>query len=102
MKDAIIKDIIITGEFLSDYASAPNRVRNRIDKLTTMILEGERLPKSMRPHNSPKSELWIGYVTINQGSWRLIFQEDLENPGTIIYLRLIDHDTMDRILHEDF
>jgi hypothetical protein len=95
-----IRDIQITEDFSYDYENAPRTIQKRVDKLVRMILEGGKIPPSMNPHKSAEedSEVWIGYVTVNKGSWRMLFQEDLTDVGIIILDRLVSHAEMDDII----
>ena len=70
---AKIEDIRITDEFSADFDTAPKRIQKKIDRLIRMTLDAGRLPQSVNPHPSYIHELWIGYVTVGNQAWRMLY-----------------------------
>ena len=95
-----IADIRLTQEFYSDYDHAPQQVKRSMDKLIRMMTTNGDYPRSMKKKKikSDYNDVFSGYVTRNHRHWRVLFEEDLD--GTIVLLRLLDHEKRDKYLNE--
>ena len=98
-----IRDVSMVEEFYDDYAGAPNQVKKRVDNKIRIMGEAIQtngwchLPNSFNAHkvdNVP--DLWIGYITVGNQGWRVLFDVDVK--GTLRFLHLLSHDNMDFLL----
>lgn len=95
MKDKLIRDIVISEDFIVDYDNAPPFVKKRVDTILDMTLIHGTLPKAARPHHSKGEKgLWIGYVNQRRGAWRFLFEEV---EGVLYFDRLVTHGEMEDI-----
>lgn len=98
-----IQDIILTEQFIEDWEAVENeQILKAVDKIIRLISCTKRLPNSMQAHKvqlgAPKStweHYWIGYVTLGNQAWRILFS--LQKKNIIQFERLLPHAEMDRV-----
>lgn len=89
-------DIELEKQFIDDWDTAPHTARKSIDKIIRMTLTEGYFPNSCNIHRADtQDDLWIAYVTRSRAHWRLLFKTQ---GSTIIFHRLVDHDTQDDYL----
>lgn len=90
-----IKDIVITGDFWADYLKAPEPIRNKLDRLVTMIGRTGTMPPSLKAHKAVGDGIWIGYLNQAGQHWRLLFYL---NDGVMELDRVLSHEKRDKYL----
>lgn len=99
-----IRDVSMVSEFYVDFRNAPKEIQKRVDNKIRIMAEMIAnkgwcsLPNSFNAHkvdNVP--DLWIGYITVGNQGWRVLF--DVDTNGMFRFLHLMTHDDMDAILH---
>lgn len=92
-----VRDVYFTNEFINDWERAPQRIKNKMDKLVDNIRIGGVFPTSMNVREAFKDDLYIGTVTQHNQAWRVLFWIN-EEDNTIMLHRLLTHDQRDHYL----
>jgi len=100
-----IRDITFHEDFYDEWDRVPENIKKRFDKKIIMMsntickMGYTTLPNSFQAHKAEFMEepLWIGYVNMGKGGYRVLFDYDVE--GCIHFLHILDHDGMERQLN---
>lgn len=92
-----MKDVLLSAQSLRDWESLPRFAQNQAEtKLLNCLDQGTLIP-SLQAHKARfGQEIWIGYVSVESGGYRMLFK--LQKDGTLYVERLVSHAVMDRIL----